>query len=212
MREHSDILNIIDQKADFSDEVAQTVIEDPPLISVVFEGLTSPTPRIKFRSAKILKIISAKEPELLYPQWDSFIDLLDNDNSIILWNVLDVIANLTAVDVERKFDVIFEKYYQFLEEGSMVTAAHVVDNSAQIAINRPDLQDKITKKLLQVYETPLGVECRDILSGKALMAFGNYFDAIKNREEVLSFAQKQLNSKRNATRVKAEKFLKKFDV
>jgi len=210
MAGNSEIIDIIDQKADHTDEVALKVVENPELLHIILEGLSAEIPRVKFRSAKILRIISEEDPDLLYPKIDVFLELLDTDNSIILWNDLDIIANLTSVDDVHRFDEVYEKYYHFLEDASMVTAAHVVDNSAKIALNRPDLQDKITEKLLKVYETPLGTECRDILSGKVLLAFTKYFDVIKNKDEVISFAEKQRDSKRNSTKVKAEKFLKKF--
>jgi hypothetical protein len=205
------ILNLIHQKADISNEIAQIIIDEPKLLKVVFKGVFALTARIKFRSAKILKIISLKDPELLIPHWDFFVDLLDTDNSIILWNDLDVIANLTAADQENMFDDIFQIYYQFLEDESMVTAAHVVDNSAKIAKNRPELQTKITKKLLMVGEIPRDGECQDILSGKAILVFDKYFSSIDNKEEVISFTKKQSTSQRNATKVKAEKFLKKHE-
>lgn len=210
MDEDSEVLKIIDAKADFSDDVAKKVTEDPQLLTVIFEGISSKTARIKFRSAKTFKIISEYEPGLLYPHWDFFVDILDNDNSILLWNALDTIANLTAVDNEHKFDEIFKKYYQFLDAESMVTAAHVIDNSAKIVLNRPDLTNVITSRLLKVSQTHRGVDCQDILSGKAILAFQNYFDLIKNKDDVLSFAENQTKSQRNATRVKAEKFLKKY--
>ncbi len=206
-----DIWNLIDQKADFSDDVAQNIIENPYLLPVIFEGISSDTSRVKFRSAKVLKIISEKEPELLYPHMNFLMTLLDTVNNIILWNVLDMIANLTNVDEDHLFDGIFEKYYKFLEEGSMVTAAHVVDNSAKIVVNRPDLENQITKKLLSVDKISLDGECKDILSGKAISVFNNYFYEIEDKNEVITFIENKLTSRRNSTRVKAEEFLKKLN-
>lgn len=205
----SEILNLIDQKADFCDEIAEIIMEKPELLKVIFTNVSSKIARAKFRSIKILKIISMKQPQLLMPHWNFFIKLLESDNSIILWNVLDVIANLTSVDEEHKFDEIFQRYYQFLEDDSMVTAAHVVDNSSIIAINRPDLQEKITDKLLLVDEKSRDGECQEILAGKAILAFDKYFDPTKNKDKIISFAKKHTTSQRNATKAKAEKFLKK---
>ena len=52
-------------------------------------------------------------------------------------------------------------------------------------------------------------ECTEILAGKALLAFDEYFDQIDDKSGVISFAKRQLKSLRKATRTKAEKFLKK---
>ena len=46
---------------------------------------------------------------------------------------MDILANLAAIDVENKFDCILDRYYDLLEEGSLITAGHVVENSGQIA-------------------------------------------------------------------------------
>ena len=205
------IILLLDQKADLSDDISQVVIEEPELLDTIFNGVSSPVTRVKFRCAKILKLISAKQPELLTSHWTFFINLLDSDNKIILWNALDIIANLTSKDPEHNFNEICSRFYKFLEDDSMVTAAHVIDNSAIIVSNRPDLQSKITQKLLNIREIPRTGECHDILSGKAIQTMDSYFDDIDDKKTVIEFARKASHSDRKATREKAEKFLKKHD-
>ena len=203
------ILILIDQKADLSEDIAKVVIEEPKLLETIIDGVSSETARVKFRCAKILKMISEKQPEILISKWDFFINLLDSDNKIILWNALDIIANLTSADQKHRFDGIYQRYYQFLEDESMITAAHVVDNSDKIVENRPDLENKITKKLLNIKTTPRDGECHDILSGKVILVLEKYYDTIKDKEEVIAFTKEQSESQRNATKIKAQKFLKK---
>jgi hypothetical protein len=139
---------------------------------------------------------------------DFFIDLLDIDNNIIKWNVIDVIGNLTRVDKDNKFENVFKKFYGLLPDESMVSAAHVIDNSGKIAIAKPHLTQKITIELLNIENIPRNQECKDILMGKAIQAFGKYFDQIDNKNDVVSFVERQLNNTRNATKIKAERFLK----
>ncbi len=203
------ILILMDQKADLSEDAAEVVIEKPELLETILEGISSETTRVKFRCAKILKIISNIKPEILISHWDFFINLLDADNKIILWNALDIIANLTSVDYEHKFDDVYQRYYKFLEDESMVTAAHVVDNSGKIVDSRPDLQNEITQKLLNINTIPRDGECLDILSGKTMLVFDKYYDSIENKDQVMAFAGKQMESERNTTKVKAQRFLKK---
>ena len=77
-------------------------------------------------------MISATKPGTLYPYFDLFANLLDGENNILKWNAMDILANLAAIDVENKFDCIFShRYYDLLEEGSLITAGHVVENSGQ---------------------------------------------------------------------------------
>ena len=123
---------------------------------------------------------------------------------------MDTLANLAIVDSKNKFDKIFKKFYGFLYEGSLVTASHVVDNSGKIAGAKPNLQSKITNELLKIEKVPLPTEeCKNILLGKTIVAFDMYFDKIQNKKEVISFVKRQLTNSRNATKVKAEKFLSK---
>jgi hypothetical protein len=204
------MLGKLDRKQDNSESLARRIVKNPNQLSVVFNGISSENPRIKFRSAKVLKIISEKNPKLLYPKIDFFIELLGSENNIIKWNAMDTTANLATVDSKNKFDKIFKKFYGFLYEGSLVTASHVVDNSGKIAGAKPNLQSKITNELLKIEKVPLPTEeCKNILLGKTIVAFDMYFDKIQNKKEVISFVKRQLTNSRNATKVKAEKFLSK---
>ena len=207
----SDIFDDLGKKEIKAEDLAKRIIKNPDLLSEVYDGISSGKARIKFKSAKILRIISDKNPKMLYPKMDFFISLLDSENKIIKWNSMDVIANLTFVDSKNKFDKIFEKYYGFLYEGSLITAGHVVDNSGKIANAKPNLQSKITSELLKVEKIPLPTEeCRNILLGKVILSFSQYIDQVKDKEKMISLAKEQINNTRNATRKKAEKFLKKF--
>ena len=125
---------------------------------------------------------------------------------------MDVIVNLTTVDSHNEFNRLFKKFYGYLYEGNLITAGHVVDNSGKIALSKPELRDEITKELLKVEKIPLPTkECRNILIGKAINAFQVYYDKITPKDDVVSFVKRQLNNSRNATKVKAEKFLKKLE-
>jgi hypothetical protein len=97
----------------------------------------------------------------------------------------------------------------------MITVAHVVDNSGKIAKARPQLTQRITNELLKIENIPtkphLTQECKNILLGKTILAFSMYFDQIEKKDKLVSFVKRQVNNTRNATKVKAEKFLKKIE-
>ncbi len=213
--EKIDLLERLRKKEINAEDIAKNVIENPGLLPEIFNGISSENSRIKFKSAKILRVISEKNPEILYPKMDFFINLLDSENKILKWNAMDVIGNLTSIDSKNKFDKIFKKYYSFLSADSMITVAHVVDNSGKIAKARPQLTQKITSELLKIEKIPtkppLTQECKNILLGKAILAFDIYFDQIENKDNVISFIKRQKNNTRNATKIKAEKFLKKIE-
>ena len=193
------------------EDIAEKVMKNHDLLPKLTLGLSSKNPRVKFGSAKTLRIISEKNPKMLYSKIDFFFNLLDSENNILKWNAIDIIANLAAADSLNKFNKLFKKFYNHLREGSLITAGHIVDSSGKIALSKPELKDTITEELLAVEEIPLPTdECKNILIGKTINAFSAYYNKIENKERVLIFVERQLKNSRTSTKAKAEKFLKKF--
>ena len=64
------MLGELDRKQDNSESLARRIVKNPNQLSVVFNGTSSENPRIKFRSAKVLKIMSEKNPMLIYSKID----------------------------------------------------------------------------------------------------------------------------------------------
>jgi len=192
-----------------AEAMAQKVMKNPELLSELLSGISSTNPKTKFTSAKILRIISDENPEMLYSEMDFFEDLLNSENSILKWNAMDIIANLATVDSKNRFNGLCERYLSLLREESLITAGHVVDNSAKIALSKPELTDKITEELLKVERLVLPTaECRNILIGHTIEALGAYYYKIKDKNKVVSFVRRQMNNPRNATKAKAKLFLR----
>lgn len=110
----------------------------------------SATMPIRYGCAKVLMDLSEKYPEKLYPHIDNFIALLDSKYRILTWNAMAIIANLTRIDKDCKFDAVFDQYYGFLNNEYMISVANVVGNSAKIALAKPHLVQRITTELLKV--------------------------------------------------------------
>jgi len=162
----------------------------------------------------VLMDLSGEHPEKLYPYFDLFIDLLDSKYRILTWNAFTIIANLTRVDADKKFDAIFDKYYSFLDNDYMVTVANVVGNSGKIALAKPYLIPKITEELLKVEDIStsphLTEECKRVIAEKTIKVLDLFFDRIDQKERVISFVKACLDSPRERLRTTAEKFLKKW--
>lgn len=135
----SEILDVLAKKGAEAEDVAEKVMENPEFLQELLTGIYSTNPRIKFESAKVLRIISGRNPEMLYSRMEFFVNLLDNENNILKWNAMDIVANLTKIDSYNKFNDLFKKFYSYLYEGSLITASHVVDNSGKIALSKPEL-------------------------------------------------------------------------
>ena len=213
--EKSDLLRKFAEKSITRQELYAAVERNFKLLPQVLGGVTSPKASVRYGCGKVLMDLSAKHPEQLYPYVNSFIALLGSKYRILRWNAMGVIANLCAVDVEKKFDGIFDVYFGFLNDEYMVTVANVVGNASKISLAKPYLIPKIVDKLVSVEEistTPhLTEECKRVIAEKAIESFSLFFHKMSDEEkaEALLFAKKHVNSSRIALKKAAEQFLNK---
>lgn len=192
------------------ESTARKIAKDKRLVSGVMDGISSDKPQIKYKSGKILMTLSEKNPGVLYSKWDRFVDLLDSENAFMKSIGIRILSNLARVDTKNKFHKIFNKFYGLLNDESMVTAANLVDHSGMIAKAKPKLQNRITSRLLGIDRSDHGPECKNILKGKAILSFGQYFEEARNKKKIIEFVKKELKNTRPATKKKAEKFLKEW--
>ncbi len=195
-------------------ELLNRVKQDFDLLPLLLTGVDSSKAAVRYGCAKVLMDLSEEHPEKLYPHMDSFIDLLDSKYRILTWNALAIIANLTRVDADKKFDSIFGKYYSFLNNDYMVTVANVVGNSGTIALAKPYLIPKITNELLKVQDistsSHLTEECKRVIAQNVIKTLDLFFDRIDQKERVMSFVKACLDSPRERLRTRAEAFLEKW--
>lgn len=195
-------------------ELFHKVEQDFSLLPELLEGTSSPKAAVRYSCGKVLMDLSEKYPDRLYPYMDNFIGLLDSKHRILTWNAMAIIANLTKVDKDRKFDAIFDKYYSYLSNEYMVTVANVVGNSAKIASAKPYLAQKIAAELLKVQDlkvTPhLTGECKLVIAEQAIKTFNTLINCNQNKKALIDFAKKHQNSPRTSLREEAQSFLKKW--
>lgn len=210
----SELFGKLADKSITTKELYKIVEQDFGLLPQIVKGVSSSKAAIRYGCAKVLMDLSEEHPEQLYPYMDFFIDLLDSKYRILAWNAIAIIANLTEVDTDRKFDAIFDKYYSFLNDEYMVTVANIVGHSGKIALSKRYLVDKIANELLKVDDislTPhLTEECKRVIAEKAINSFDLFFDRVKQKREVISFVERHTNSSRKTLKMKAEIFLKKW--
>jgi len=182
------------------------------MIKLDLTDLTSADPKVKYGCARNLLTVAKENPAELYPDFTFYAKLLDSENNILKWTAIDVLGYLAKVDEAKQIDKQLEKLFALLDTGNLITAVHAMTALADIALAKPAFQKRITVELLKVahykYAT---VECSNIANGKVILAFGAYFDKLTEREGVLSFVRRQTKNSRNATKKKAEQFLRKYD-
>jgi len=93
--------------------------------------------------------------------------------------------------------------------------ANIVGSSSKIALAKPYLINKITNELLKVDKIKITLhlteECKRVIAEKTIISFDTFFSKIEDKEKVLSFAEKHINSSRKTLKNEAEKFIKKWD-
>jgi hypothetical protein len=210
----SGLLQKLGSKSITKKELLQKIEQNFDLLPEVLKGTSSLKATIRYGCAKVLIDLSESHPEKLYPYMDNFIELLSSKYRILIWTALAIIANLSRVDKDQKFDGIFDKYYSFLNDEYMVTVVNVVGNSAKIELAKPQLVQKITNEILKVDNisvTPhLTEECKRVIAEHAIKTLSVFFDKIEAKAKVISFVRRQLDSPRASLKKEAESFLKKW--
>ena len=92
------------------ESIANKVVKDEKLLRDLFENVLSDKAVIKYKSLKVLMLLSEQQPSILYSEWDFFVKLLDNENTFLRTIGANTIANLTKIDNKNKFEKIFDKY------------------------------------------------------------------------------------------------------
>jgi len=191
--------------------VAKKALKDNKLLAELLENLRSKKENIRYNSHKVLYLITEEHPQKLYPKWDYLAKFLDSDNTYHKLSAVHLLANLTKVDKNNKFEKIFAKFYGLLEDKSFITAAYVCGVSGKIALAKPKLQTKITNRLLKIDKTHHQQERKDLVKASIIEAFEQYFDQAKNKKKITEFVRQQLNCQSPKTKKAAKKFLKRID-
>jgi hypothetical protein len=208
-----DILQRLAERSITKEELLRAAEGDPGLIPTLVDGLASPKAAVRYGCARVIIDLSARHPEWLYPHWDAFAGLLGCRYRPLIWGALTIIANLASMDVNGRFEAMFDKYYALLGDGYMVTAANVVGNSAKVARVKPHLADRIAEELLGVEGIKVGPhmteECRRVVAEQAVEALGSFFDLLnpKERKKVNAFVKRQVGSSRRSLAAAAREFL-----
>ena len=213
-KEKDKLLEKIQGKPDLEAFVKE-VLQQPEYIPVLFAIIKNDPGSAKFYCEKVIRIVSERKPEYVYPYFEEVAALIGSPNSFIKWGAIITLSNLTAVDTENKFASIYEKYFGLIAADAMVTAANVIGNAWKIILSKPEYEQDITKRLLRIpqntylYKGEPSPECRNILCGHAIDCFDKYFEVAHDKNGILAFASAQTHNPRKQVAKKAAALLKK---
>jgi len=207
---------LMTKKIDIPTTIEQ-VVSAPEQIPELVAALRTEKRSLKYVYEKVLRLVSERRPELVYPHFDAFAALLDHENSFLKWGAIMTVANLTAVDAESRFEALFDRYYAPIPGPTMVTASNIIGSSPKIVQAKPHLTQRIVTEILKVEQAEYehhgspSPECRNVVLGQAIDAFDQFFERIDDKPAVLGFVRRQLQNTRKQVAKKAERFLRTHD-
>jgi hypothetical protein len=190
------------------ESLAQQALEDQQILSELLSGLSDTQERVGYNCLLALLLLGEEHPELLYPHWDLFVELLRRENTYFKLRGANLIATCVASDSGNRFEGLFDEYYNLLDGSGVITATYIARNSGKIARAKPELESRITGRLLAIDETSHPEERKDLIKAYALDSFQEYFEVSERQEEILDFARAQLESKSPKSRKAAKEFLR----
>ena len=191
---------------------------DPQFLDALFEIVRSEHSAVRYSCTKILRMLSERQPDKIYPYFDDVANWLRDSNSFVKWDGILTLANLASVDAQRRFASVYEEYFGLIRDSKMVTAANAAGNAWKIVQAVPEWESDITRRLLEVpqivylHHGEPSAECNRVMCGHVLDCFDHYFDLSKNQQAMLCFARSQLNSSRKSVAKKAARFLNKHEI
>lgn len=208
-----EIIASLGQRGADREAIAAEVLKNPETIPVLVEGLGAKKANIKYGSEKVLRLVSEKRPELIYPHFQRFVELLEGENKFLKWGGIMTISNLAAVDTEQRIDKIFDRYFSPITGPVMVTAANIIGGAAKIARAKPALTERIVSEILKVgtarylMHGQLSPECNNVVCGHAVETLAEIYDQVDDKKRVKDFIEGQLENPRPAVRKRAKAFL-----
>jgi hypothetical protein len=192
--------------------VAEKASANRELLSEILDGITSKQETLRYNCHKVLMYISERNGELLYPEWDRFVEFLSSNNSYREISAVQLIANLTQVDRENRFEGIVDKYYSLLDDKSVIVAIYVATSSGIIVKAKPQLEREITNRLLDIDSTHHPEGRKPLIKAGAIEAFDNYFPEANEKERIIAFVRDQQDCDSPKTRKLARDFLQKWHI
>jgi hypothetical protein len=191
--------------------VAKKAVKNDELMATLLDSLWSKNETIRYNCHKVLFLLTQEQPQTLYSKWDYFEEFLESDNTYHKLSAVLLLANLTQIDKDNKFERLFDRYYDLLDDKSFITAAYVAGASGKIARAKPRLRTRITNRLLNIDKTHHNPERKDLVKASIIEAFEEYIGQTRDKKRIVDFVQQQLNCRSPKTKKAAKEFLARFN-
>jgi hypothetical protein len=191
---------------------ASATIEDASIREAIIHLLlTHPNIMVYYHCYTILDQATLERPDLFYSHWDDFVPLLDHKNSYHRDIGMTLLANLTKVDTQSRFELIFDRYFAHLNDPKFMTAVNCLQNSQKIVRFKPNLADRILLLFLRSDAfTTYPIKQKELIKSYILTFFDANSEIFGNPPEVLEFIHSCTMSISPKTRSLAKHLAKKL--
>lgn len=173
----------------------------------LIDGLTSIQDPYRYNCFQVLLRVCADHAALLYSNWDEFLALLDSPNAYHRSIGLRLIACLAAADGESRFERVFDRYFDLLDDESIMVARYLAQSAAGIAAAKPHLREPIVRRLLAVDRLHHEPSRRDLLKTDVIETLGACYEHCEDQAGIRAFVAEQLHCSSPKTRKAAKAFL-----
>lgn len=184
-------------------------MDNPDYLKILIDNLLSKDDEVRFSSFQTLLKISEKNPNILYKHWEYFGKMLTSKNSYHQYIAIHLLANLTKIDSENKFDKIYENYFGILNRGKTMTSGHAIEKAGIIAKFKKQYQSKITSLLLNFEDIYTGKQT-ELMKAAVIQAFSHFFEQSNRKEEIINFVKQSEKSSSPKAQKLATEFLLKY--
>ncbi|MEJ2252716.1 MAG: hypothetical protein P8Y97_24045, partial [Candidatus Lokiarchaeota archaeon] len=188
-------------------KIVEKVLLNNNLLTDVYEAIINKKEAIRYPNVMALEELAEKIPEKIYPRFEYFFELTTSNNAFHRAIGISIIANLTKIDDQNKFDKIFDEFYNMMDDKSVMVTRKLVLGSGKIIKNKPYLLEKITERLLNIDKTHHVPNRSALIWGDIVEILGDNFQNSQSKEKIIEFAKKQVNSASPSTVKRAKAFL-----
>jgi hypothetical protein len=157
----------------------------------------------------VLRLITETNPDFLYPHWDFFINYMKSKNHYHKTAAVILISNLTSVDHQNKFENSFNEFFDNLKTDKTMLPMQLIKHTGRIVTHKPSLEGKITDIFLNIEKIHPGKQI-ELVKSAVIESFSEFYTTSKDKQRIITFVQKQLDSKSPKTKKVAKKFLEKY--
>ena len=198
----------LEKRSPEQEQMASAAVSDAKVLSDLLDGLLSKKCAVRYKNFKAVFLISEDHPEVLYPKWVFFEDMLKSGNATYIFYAIHVLANLARVDSGGRFEKVFNEFYGILNGDELVPACHVAYVSHKIVKAKPQLIEEVIERLLHLDKATY--KHRELVQANALYALSEFYDKIPNKKDVLNLARELHKSKSARAKKEAVAFFKKW--